>query len=46
MTASSTSTAATPAQINAFKIGGNGSLTALGGVSGLPAGFGGLVVSA
>jgi 6-phosphogluconolactonase len=31
--------------INAFKIGWNGSLTALGSVSGLPAGFGGLVVS-
>ena len=30
MTASSTSTAATPAQINAFKIAGNGSLTSLG----------------
>ena len=31
--------------INAFKIGGNGSLTSLGSVGGLPAGFGGLVVS-
>ena len=30
--------------INAFKIGGNGSLTPLGSVGGLPAGFGGLVV--
>ena len=31
--------------INAFRINGNGSLTSLGSVSGLPAGFGGLVVS-
>ena len=31
--------------INAFKIGGNGSLTSLGSVGGLPAGFGGLAVS-
>jgi 6-phosphogluconolactonase (cycloisomerase 2 family) len=31
--------------VNAFKIGGDGSLTSLGSVSGLPAGFGGLVVS-
>jgi 6-phosphogluconolactonase len=31
--------------INAFKIDGNGSLTPLGSVGGLPAGFGGLVVS-
>ena len=30
--------------INAFKIAGNGSLTSLGSVGGLPAGFGGLVV--
>ena len=32
-------------QISAFKIGGNGSLTPLGAVGALPAGFGGLVVS-
>jgi len=31
--------------INAFKIAGDGSLTSLGSVGGLPAGFGGLVVS-
>jgi 6-phosphogluconolactonase len=31
--------------VNAFKINGNGSLTSLGSVGGLPAGFGGLVVS-
>ncbi len=31
--------------INAFRINGNGSLTSLGSVSGLPAGFGGLAVS-
>jgi 6-phosphogluconolactonase (cycloisomerase 2 family) len=31
--------------INAFRIGANGSLTPLGSVGGLPAGFGGLVVS-
>ena len=31
--------------INAFKINGDGSLTSLGSVGGLPAGFGGLVVS-
>ena len=31
--------------INAFRINGNGSLTPLGSVSGLPAGFGGLAVS-
>ena len=31
--------------VNAFKIGGDGSLTSLGSVGGLPAGFGGLVVS-
>jgi 6-phosphogluconolactonase len=31
--------------INAFKIAWNGSLTSLGSVAGLPAGFGGLVVS-
>ena len=32
-------------QINAFKIGGDGSLTPLGAFGALPAGFGGLVVS-
>ena len=32
--------------INAFEIDGNGSLASLGSVSGLPAGFAGLVVSA
>jgi 6-phosphogluconolactonase (cycloisomerase 2 family) len=32
-------------QINAFKIAGDGSLTALGAFGALPAGFGGLVVS-
>jgi 6-phosphogluconolactonase len=31
--------------INAFKINGNGSLTSLGSVGGLPAGFGGLAVN-
>ena len=45
VTASSTSTAATPARSTRSRSAGNGSLTSLGGVGALPAGFGGLVVS-